>query len=78
MPKKINEGVVEKILTKILTRMVSGVKSAEIEKLKKKDPEFAKSAQTMEKYIKKMEKNLKKKGKSEKEAWEDLKKKYGY
>lgn len=59
--KNVNEGLVDRFLAAIFTKVGKGLESATINKLKKSDPKLAKQFQKLQDTKKEIEKSLSKK-----------------
>tara|TARA_B100001175_G_scaffold188535_1_gene159960 strand:+ start:656 stop:904 length:249 start_codon:yes stop_codon:yes gene_type:complete len=63
--KKVNEGVVDRLIGAIFTKVGKGLESATIRKISKVDPELGKQFQDLQKTKKRLEKTLSKKTKQQ-------------
>ncbi len=63
--KKVNEGVVDRFIGAIFTKVGKGLESATIRKISKADPELGKQFQDLQKTKKRLEKTLSKKTKQQ-------------
>tara|TARA_Y100000310_G_scaffold178513_1_gene178480 strand:- start:2305 stop:2559 length:255 start_codon:yes stop_codon:yes gene_type:complete len=59
--KNVNEGLVDRFISTIFTKVGKGLESATLKKLKKSDPELAKDLEDLQKTKKDLEKRLSKK-----------------
>ena len=63
--KKVNEGIVDRFIGAIFTKVGKGLESATIRKISKADPELGKQFQDLQKTKKRLEKTLSKKTKQQ-------------
>ena len=63
--KKVNEGVVDRFIGAIFTKVGKGLESDTIRKISKADPELGKQFQDLQKTKKRLEKTLSKKTKQQ-------------
>tara|TARA_Y100000310_G_scaffold59923_1_gene55314 strand:+ start:411 stop:689 length:279 start_codon:yes stop_codon:yes gene_type:complete len=63
--KNVNEGVIDRFISAIFTRVGKGFESRAINKLRKTDPELAKQLKKLQDTKKEIEKNLSKKSKKQ-------------
>ena len=56
--KKVNEGIIDKFIEKVFTKIAKNQRSKAIDDLAKKDPEFAKGLEGLKQAKRNMEKRL--------------------
>ena len=63
--KKVNEGVIDRFITKVFTSVGKGLESRVIKQLSKSDPELARQFKDLQKTKKRLEKTLTKRQKQQ-------------